>query len=111
MGGAFTGRRADASTPSHAYTRAWPGYKSRRPLLTCAHTSPALYLFHAAAQPLPPPLPSPPSPAFAMAERFPGDTAAANGFVRRSLRKQESWLLYQANIPAPSDMRARPTGW
>ena len=46
-----------------------------------------------------------------MAECFPGDEAAANGFGRRSLREQESWLLFQANIPAPPDMRARPTGW
>ena len=46
-----------------------------------------------------------------MAERFPGDEAAANGFSRRSLREQESWLLFQANIPAPPDMRAGPTGW
>ena len=46
-----------------------------------------------------------------MAERFPGDEAAANGFGRRSLREQESWLLFQANIPAPPDMRAGPTGW
>ena len=46
-----------------------------------------------------------------MAERFPGDEAAVNGFGRRSLREQESWLLFQANIPAPPDMRAGPTGW
>ena len=46
-----------------------------------------------------------------MAERYPGDEAAANGFGRRSLREQESWLLFQANIPAPPDMRAGPTGW
>ena len=46
-----------------------------------------------------------------MAERFPGDEAAANGFGRHSLREQESWLLFQANIPAPPDMRAGPTGW
>jgi len=46
-----------------------------------------------------------------MAERFPGDEAAADGFGRRSLREQESWLLFQANIPAPPDMRAGPTGW
>ena len=45
-----------------------------------------------------------------MVERFPGDEAAANGFGRRSLREQESWLLFQANIPA-LDMRAGPTGW
>ena len=46
-----------------------------------------------------------------MAERFPGDEAAANGFGHRTLREQESWLLFQANIPAPPDMRAGPTGW
>ena len=46
-----------------------------------------------------------------MAERFPGDEAAANGFGRRSLREQEYWLLFQANIPAPPDMRAGPTWW
>ena len=46
-----------------------------------------------------------------MAERFPRDEAAANGFGRRSLREQESWLLFQTNIPAPPDMRAGPTGW
>ena len=47
-----------------------------------------------------------------MAERFPGDEkAAANGFGRRSLREQESWLLFQANIPASPDMRAGPTAW
>ena len=33
----FTGRHADASPPSHAYTRARSGYKSRRSL-ACAHT-------------------------------------------------------------------------
>ena len=78
----------------------------------CGHTSPAL----AAAEPFlslsqaPPPSPSLslPSP---MAEHFPGDEAATNGFGRRSLREQESWLLFQANIPAPPDMRAGPTGW
>ena len=46
-----------------------------------------------------------------MAESFPGDEAAANGFGRRSLREQESWLLFQVNIPALPDMRVGPTGW
>ena len=46
-----------------------------------------------------------------MAERFPGDEAAAYGFGRRSLREQESCLLFQANIRAPPDMHAGPTGW
>ena len=46
-----------------------------------------------------------------MVEHFPGDEAAANGFGRRTLREQESWLLFQANIPAPPDMRAGLTRW
>ena len=46
-----------------------------------------------------------------MAERFPGDTAAANGFGRRSLHEWEAYRLFEANIPAPPDMRAGPTGW
>ena len=46
-----------------------------------------------------------------MEERFPGDEAAANGFGSRLLREQESWLLFQANIPVLPDMRAGPTGW
>ena len=46
-----------------------------------------------------------------MAERFPSDTMAANGFGRRSLQSSEAWLLFEANIPAPPDMRAGPTGW
>ena len=46
-----------------------------------------------------------------MAARFPGDAAAANGFGRRSLHEWESWLLFEANIPAPPDMRTGPTGW
>ena len=46
-----------------------------------------------------------------MAERFPDDEAAANGFGRRSLREQESWVLFEANIPAPSDMRTGPSRW
>ena len=46
-----------------------------------------------------------------MAERFPGDVAAANGFSCRTLQECEVWLLFEANIPAPLDMRAGPTGW
>ena len=46
-----------------------------------------------------------------MAERFPGDSAATNGFGRPSLQEGEAWLLFEANIPAPLDMRAGPTGW
>ena len=46
-----------------------------------------------------------------MAEHFPGDAAAANGFSRRSLQECEAWLLFEANIPVSPDMRAGPTGW
>ncbi|XP_048572448.1 uncharacterized protein LOC125552806 [Triticum urartu] len=46
-----------------------------------------------------------------MAERFPGDAAAANDFDHRSLQKREAWLLFEANISTPSNMRAGPTGW
>ena len=35
-----------------------------------------------------------------MAERFPGDGAAANGFGRRHLHEDEVRLLYEANYPA-----------
>ena len=41
---------------------------------------------------------------------FRGDAAAVNGFGRRSLHEWEAWLLFEANIPAPPDMRAGPTG-
>ena len=40
-----------------------------------------------------------------MAERFPGDDAAANGFGRRHLRKDEAHMLYEAGYPTPLDMR------
>ena len=46
-----------------------------------------------------------------MAECFPSNEAAANGFGRCSLCEQESWLLFEANIPVPPDMRAEPAGW
>ena len=46
-----------------------------------------------------------------MAARFPSDVAEANGFSRRLLQEWEIWLLCEANIPAPPDMRAGPTGW
>ena len=46
-----------------------------------------------------------------MAERFPGDGAAASGFRHRSLHEWEAYLFFEANIPAPPDMRAGPTGW
>ncbi|KAE8782972.1 Homeobox protein KNOX3 [Hordeum vulgare] len=40
-----------------------------------------------------------------MAERFPDDGAAANGFGRRHLHEDEACLLYEADYLAPPDMR------
>nr|BDI54548.1 receptor-like protein 12 [Triticum aestivum] len=40
-----------------------------------------------------------------MAERYPGDGAAANGFGRRHLQEPEALLLYEVEYPAPPDMR------
>jgi hypothetical protein len=34
-----------------------------------------------------------------------GDAAAANGWIRRHLRKDEAWALYRAGYPCPPDMR------
>ena len=45
-----------------------------------------------------------------MAERFPGDGAAANGFWRRHLHEDEARLLFEAEYPVPSDMRV-PGAW
>ena len=45
-----------------------------------------------------------------MGERFPGDGAAAIVFGRRSLHEWETYLLFEANAPAPPDMRA-PGRW
>ena len=45
-----------------------------------------------------------------MAERYPGDGAAANGFGRRHLQEPEARLLYEAEYPAPPDMRM-PGSW
>jgi hypothetical protein len=45
-----------------------------------------------------------------MADRFPGDGAANNGFGRRSLHQWEGRLLQMAGYPAPSDFRASG-GW
>ena len=45
-----------------------------------------------------------------MAERFPGDGAAANGFGRRHLHEDEARLLYEAEYPVPPDMRV-PGAW
>ena len=45
-----------------------------------------------------------------MAERFPGDGAAANGFGRRWLHPNEVELLYSAEYPVPPDTRV-PGDW
>ena len=45
-----------------------------------------------------------------MAERFPGDGAAANGFGRRHLHEDEARLLFEAEYPVPPDMRV-PGAW
>lgn len=45
-----------------------------------------------------------------MAERYPSDGAAANGFGRRHLHEAEARLLYEADYPAPPDMRV-PGSW
>ena len=45
-----------------------------------------------------------------MAERFPGDGVAANGFGRHWLRDEEARLLFEAGYPMPPDMRV-PGNW
>lgn len=45
-----------------------------------------------------------------MAERYPGDGAARNGFGRRHLHEDEARLLFEAEYPTPPDMRA-PGAW
>ena len=45
-----------------------------------------------------------------MAERYPGDGAAANGFGRRYLHEDEARLLYEAEYLVPPDMRV-PGAW
>ena len=45
-----------------------------------------------------------------MAEHFPGDGAAVNGFGRRHLHKGEARLLFEAEYPVPPDMRV-PGAW
>ena len=45
-----------------------------------------------------------------MAERYPGDAAAANGFGRNWMYDWEAHLLYEAGYPAPPDMRV-PGNW
>ncbi|KAE8788836.1 hypothetical protein D1007_37112 [Hordeum vulgare] len=42
-----------------------------------------------------------------MAERFPGDGAATNGFGRRWLHKWEARVLHEVNYSTPPDMRVR----
>jgi hypothetical protein len=44
-----------------------------------------------------------------MAEQFPRDGAAANGFGSRSLHDWEARFLYEANYPAASDFRGPPS--
>ena len=45
-----------------------------------------------------------------MVERYPGDGAAANGFVCRWLRDDEARLLFEAGYPVPPDVRM-PDSW
>ncbi|KAE8794488.1 Homeobox protein KNOX3 [Hordeum vulgare] len=45
-----------------------------------------------------------------MAERYPDDEAAANGFGRRYLREDEARLLYEAEYTTPPDMSV-PGSW
>ena len=45
-----------------------------------------------------------------MAERYPGNGAAVNGFSRHHLQEAEARLLYEADYPAPPDMRV-PETW
>ena len=45
-----------------------------------------------------------------MAERFPGEGAAANGFGRRHLHEDEARLLFEAEYPVPPDMQV-PGAW
>ena len=40
-----------------------------------------------------------------MAERYPGDGAAANGFGCRQLHEYEARLLFEAEYPVLPDMR------
>ena len=43
-------------------------------------------------------------------ERYPADTAAANGFGRNWLQDWEARLLYEAGYPVPPNMRD-PSNW
>ena len=45
-----------------------------------------------------------------MAERYPGDSAAVNGFGRRHLHEDEARLLYEADYLAPPDLQV-PASW
>ncbi|KAE8818706.1 hypothetical protein D1007_03524 [Hordeum vulgare] len=42
-----------------------------------------------------------------MAESYPGDGAAANGFGRRHLHESEARLLYEGDYRAPPEIAAR----
>ncbi|KAE8793997.1 Homeobox protein KNOX3 [Hordeum vulgare] len=46
-----------------------------------------------------------------MAERFPSDGAAANGFDRRFLHEWEARLLQEANYPPPPEMCVSGAWW
>ena len=45
-----------------------------------------------------------------MAERYPGNSTATNGFDRRHLHEDEARLLYEVDYPAPPDKRV-PGTW
>ncbi|KAE8814081.1 Homeobox protein KNOX3 [Hordeum vulgare] len=45
-----------------------------------------------------------------MVERFPDNTAVANGFGHRHLHEDEACLLYEADYHTPPDMRV-PSSW
>ena len=45
-----------------------------------------------------------------MADRYPGDAAARNGFGRHWLTAYECQLLHKCGYPAPPDFRVAP-GW
>ena len=44
------------------------------------------------------------------AERYPGDGAGANGFIRNWLYDWEACMLFDAGYPVPSDIRV-PGNW
>ncbi|XP_044351540.1 uncharacterized protein [Triticum aestivum] len=107
------GRHGDAPLPPCVHTA--PGYK-KQPLPRLWPHRPQLRRRALCLSPrAQPPTLFPLSPRAllpeTMAERFPGEWAAANGFGRRSLHEWEAYLLFEANIPAPPNMRVGPSGW